>query len=176
MKALIIGAALALFTVSAPAQQAASQKSAGLGKTQPSTNEELNIRAYIELLRTDIRNGKTQLMGEVMQLDADESAKFWPIYKQFETEFSALGDKVMGLVKEYALNYDKMTDQVADHLGKQVLSIEQQRNELKAKYYEKIKAATGAILAVRFLQIENQLERLVALQIAAELPVVTANK
>jgi hypothetical protein len=176
MKALIIAGALALFTISAPAQQTGSQKPAGLGKAQASTNEELNIRAYIELLRTDIRNGKTQLMGEVMQLDADESAKFWPIYKQFESEFTALGDKVIGLVKEYALNYDKMTDPVADRLGKQVLSIEQQRNELKAKYYEKIKSATGAILAVRFLQVENQLERLIDLQIAAELPVVTANK
>jgi hypothetical protein len=111
-----------------------------------------------------------------MQLDADDAAKFWPIYKEFETELAALGEKVVGLVKEYALNYDKMTDPIADRLGKQVLSIERERNELKAKYYEKIKGAGGAILAVRFLQVENQLERLIDLQIAAELPVVTANK
>ena len=42
MKALIIGAALAVFAISAAAQQSAPQKSAGLGKAQASANEELN--------------------------------------------------------------------------------------------------------------------------------------
>src|SRR5262245_51170654 len=114
MKALIIAAAFVLVAGSASAQtQTASQKSAGLGKAQQgSGNADLNIRAYIELLRTDIRNGKTQLMGDVMQLDADESAKFWPVYKEFEAEYMAIGDKVVSMVKDYAMNYDKMTDAV----------------------------------------------------------------
>ena len=178
MKALMIAAALAIAGGSAFAQAQSASRSgaAGLGQPKQAANEEMNIRAYIELLRTDIRKGKAQLMGDVMQLDAEESAKFWPIYKEFDAEFASLGNQVMALVKDYALNYDKMTDASADRVAKQVLSIEQQRNGLKAKYYERMKSGLGAILAARFLQVENQIERLIDLQIAAELPVVTAPK
>ncbi len=178
MKALIVAAALTISGASASAQAQSASRSAapGLGRSQATANEEVNIRAYIELLRTDIRKTKSQLVGDVMQLDADESAKFWPIYKEFEAEFASLGDQVVALVKEYSLNYDKMTDAAADRMAKQILSIEQQRNGLKSKYYERMKSGLGAILAARFLQVENQLERLIDLQIAAELPVVSPGK
>jgi len=148
-------------------------KPAGLGKTEAVSNADVNICAYIELLRADVRNSKSQIMGDIMQLDAARAAAFWPIYKEFDVEFAALGDKVLAVIKQYAKNYANMTDPVADGIAKQVLSIEEQRNELKKKYYERLKTALGAIAATRFLQVENQLERLVDLQIAAELPVIS---
>src|SRR5205814_676787 len=83
---------------------------------------------------------------------------------------SLLGDKVVSVVKTYAENYLNMTDPVADGIATQILAIEMQRNELKKKYYERLKTAVGAVVATRFLQVENQLERLVDLQIAAESP------
>jgi hypothetical protein len=174
MKIILI-AAIALFGAAAQAQTLSKPvaKGAGLGKSELTSNGDMNIRAYIELLRTDIKNSKSQIMGDVMQLDADQAAKFWPVYKEFETEFSGLGDKVLAVIKNYADNYLDMTDPVADGIASQILAIEQQRNELKKKYYERIKTAVGAIVATRFLQVENQLERLIDLQIAAELPVIS---
>jgi hypothetical protein len=175
MKTILIAAIVALLGVAAQAQTLSkpAAKSAGLGKSELASNEDMNIRAYIELLRTDVKKAKSQITAEVMQLDADQAAKFWPVYKDFETEFSALGDKVVALVKNYAENYLKMTDPIADSMANQILAIELQRNELKKKYYDRFKTAVGAIVATRFLQVENQLERLIDLQIAAELPVVS---
>jgi hypothetical protein len=135
-------------------------------------SHEQNIKAYVEALRHDIRNSKAQIMGAVMQLDSDDATKFWPVYKQFEGELTKIGDQVTSLVHEYVANYDKMTPSVADGLATKLLSLEGQRNELKRKYYQKMKSATDAITAMRFLQVENQLERLIDLQIASELPVV----
>lgn len=147
-------------------------RNASLDKPQTLSSQELNIRAYIELLRTDVKKSKAQIIGEVMQLDADESAKFWPIYKAFENELSVLGDRVVGLLRKYADNYSNLNDSSADEIATQVLQIEQQRNELKKKYYERLKSELGAITAARFLQVENQLERLLDLQIASQLPVI----
>ncbi len=135
-------------------------------------SHEANLKAYVQLLRTDVQKSKAQIMGTVMQLDADQASKFWPVYKQFETELAGLGDQVVALIKTYATNYDKLTPQVADGLATKLLSIESQRNDLKKKYYGKMKAATDAITAMRFLQVENQLERVVDLQVASDLPVV----
>jgi predicted nucleotidyltransferase component of viral defense system len=75
---------------------------------------------------------------------------------------------------KYTDEFEKMNDDLADQLAQQVLSIEQQRNALKKTYYDRVKQGLGGIVAMRFLQVENQLERLVDLQIAASLPVIDA--
>ncbi len=97
-------------------------------------------------------------------------AKFWPIYKEFETEFTKIGDGIQALVKDYVSNYDRMTPEVADRLATKLLDIEQQRLDLKKKYYARVKGALDAVTATRFLQVENQLEKLLDLQLAAQLP------
>jgi hypothetical protein len=173
MKTLLMAAALALPSAYMLPAQTQSKPAKSAATADATSNEEKNIRAYIELLRTDVRKSKSQIMGEVMQLDADESAKFWPIYKDYQAESSALGDKVLAVVKKYAENYDNMTDAVADQLASEVLSIEQQKNALKRKGYERVKGTLGAITAARFLQVENQLDRVVDLQLAAQLPVIS---
>ena len=165
--ALLISSLLPAQTVNKPAVKPTS-----LGQAQNTNNEDLNIRAYIELLRSDLRSSKAQIVGRVMQLDADQSAKFWPIYKVYEADLSKIGDQIVSLLKQYTDNYDNMTPQVADELATKLLDIERQRIELKSNYYGKIKAALDAITAARFLQVENQLEKLIDLQIASELPVV----
>jgi hypothetical protein len=146
--------------------------SAGLGKTTSESNRDLNIRAYIELLRSDVQKDKAQVLGEVMQLDAAQAAKFWPIYKSFQTDLTAIGDKIVGVIKDYADNYESMTATAADNLGGRILDLEQERNALKRKYWGQMKSALDPVTAMRFLQVENQLERLVDLQVAASLPVV----
>jgi len=136
------------------------------------SNQDLNIRAYIELLRSDVNKSKVQVMGQVMRLDPEQAAKFWPIYKDYQAEASKIGDNVVGLVKDYAARYDDMTDAAADNLASRELALEQERTALKKQYYERVKAALGAIHAARFLQVENQLERIIDLQVSSQLPVI----
>jgi hypothetical protein len=172
----VLGCAI-LASTSVRSQDSSSlgtQKTASPGATEPgnASNEELNIRAYIELLRSDVKKSKTQIMSAVMQFDPKQSASFWPIYKDFDSDLSKIGDEIYAHVKNYAENYDNMTADVADELATKLLDIEQQRNALKRKYYERVKSALDPITAARFLQVENQLERLVDLQIAAQLPVI----
>ena len=174
MKRLIITAIIALLSFCVMLSQTRvnpGTKAAGIGKAQEASNEETNTRAYIELMRTDLKNSKTAVVGDVMRLNADEATKFWPVYKNFETEYASLGDQMIAAVKTYTEKYDNMTDSVCDELANAVLSIEQQRTALKKKYYDRVKDELGAITAMRFLQVENQLERILDLQVAAQLPV-----
>jgi len=156
---LVIVAALVL----ACALDAAAQ-------AEPASDEEKNLQAYIGLLRSDVRKAKSQVISEVMQFDSEQAAKFWPVYMEFEKEFTKIGDSIQTLVKDYILNYDKMTPEAADRLATKLLEIEQQRLDLKKKYYARVKGALDAVTATRFLQVENQLEKLLDLQLAARLP------
>jgi hypothetical protein len=140
------------------------------------TDQERNIRAYIELLRSDIRTSRSQLVIAVMQLDDEDTAAFWPIYKDFEAEYMQFGDAVLLLIRDYVEGYATMTNQAADRLATRLLDLEQARSNLKRKYYGKFKDALDAITAARFLQVENQIERIVDLQVASELPVMESSR
>jgi hypothetical protein len=126
----------------------------------------------MELLRTDVRKQKTDIIGQMMQFDTDEAAKFWPIYNEYNAELTKVGDSRLAMIKKYAENYENMTDAVADELIQTAIRNDQQRHDLKAKYYGRMKGALGAIAAARFLQVENQLLMLIDLQIASSLPVI----
>ncbi len=136
----------------------------------PLSDEEKNLQAYVGLLRSDVRKAKSQVISEVMQFDAGQAAKFWPVYMEFEKEFLKIGDGIQALVKDYIANYDRMTPEAADRMATKLLDIEQQRIDLKKKYYARVKGALDAVTATRFLQVENQLEKLFDLQLAAQLP------
>ena len=147
-------------------------KSATQATATSASNQELNIDAYIELLRTDVRKSKSQIMGQVMQFNPNQAATFWPIYQQFDATLTKIGDRTKELIRKYADNYGQMSGDVADQLATELLELEQQRNDLKKQYYHKIKQAIDPITAARFLQVENQLERLIDLEISAGLPVI----
>jgi hypothetical protein len=133
---------------------------------------EKNLREYVALLRTDVRQQKAEIMGSVLELNIDESAKFWPIYSQYDAELTKLNDRRLANIKEYASNYDQMTDEKADELVQGAFEYRKQRGELLAKYYGQVKTSLGAIQAARFLQVEEQLLEIIDLQIAASLPIV----
>ena len=169
---LVFGSLVAL---GCEAQATAGKKAEPASAKAPpasQSTEEQNLQAYMKLLRMDINKSKTQVIGEVMQFDSAQSAAFWPIYGQFQTDYGKIGDQIVGLVSDYVQNYDTMTDAVADRLALKLLDIEGQRNELKRKYYAKLKTAMDAITAARFLQVEGQIEKLLDLQLASHLPVV----
>ena len=135
------------------------------------TTQEKNVQEYVELLRSDVRQQKAEIMGAVMQLDVDQSAKFWPIYSEYDKELTKLNNLRVANIKEYARTYDQMTDAKADELIQNGMSYRKQRSELLAKYYGRVKESLGSIQAARFLQIEDQLLMIIDLQIASELPI-----
>jgi hypothetical protein len=133
---------------------------------------DVNLRAYVELLRSDVRAQKVAILSEMMDFTEEEDAKFWPIYREYDTELSKINDDRVTLIQEYAKNYDQMTDTVADRIARGALDLEARRNALKQKYYDRLKSALSATTAARFLQVENQLLMIIDLQISAALPVV----
>jgi len=132
----------------------------------------VNLRAYVELLRSDLRSQKVALLTEMMEFTEAEDTKFWPIYREYDLGLSKINDDRIALIQEYATNYEKMTDAVADRLARGALDLEARRNALKLQFYERFKTALSARTAARFLQVENQLLMILDLQISAALPIV----
>ena len=156
------------------AQSTPQASSAGKSSTSgaASDTQDKNIKEYIELLRTDVRQQKAEIMGSMMLLGPDQAAKFWPIYNEYDAALKKLNDQRTSNTLEYARSYGQMTDAKADELIRKALQYQQQRSDLLARYYDRVKQSLGAIQAARFVQIENQLLMLIVLRIASSLPVV----
>jgi hypothetical protein len=131
----------------------------------------LNLTAYAELLRSDVRAEKIAILTEMMGFTEAEDAVFWPIYREYNVEMAKLGDERMALIADYAKEYSTLTDANADRLATRALDLEARRQATKAKYYEKVKAALSPRTALRFLQVEHQLLLLIDLQVSASLPI-----
>jgi hypothetical protein len=111
-------------------------------------------------------------MSTMMQLDPDETAKFWPIYHDYDAELTKLNDLRVANIEEYSKYCNQMADEKADELVRNAIQYQQQRDQLLGKYYLQARDALGGITAVRFLQVEHQLLLIIDLQIASQLPVV----
>src|SRR5215472_14090270 len=149
-----------------------TEKSPAKTAAAAQTPEELNTREYIVLLRKDVNAEKAKFLGSVMQLDAEDAAKFWPIYRDFEAELNKVNDLRVTNMREYARTYAAMSDAKADELIQNAMAYQKQRDELLAKYYTRVKEQLGAITAARFVQVEGQLLSLIDLKIDSSLPVV----
>ena len=138
----------------------------------PDEARERNLRAYMEMLRSDIRTEKVAVIKQAMQFTHDEDVAFWPIYREYEVELTRLNDDLVKLVETYANVYDKLTAETANDLVVKSLDIESRRTALKQKYFAKFKGAVTPRTAARFMQVENQIQLLLDLQIAASLPLL----
>src|SRR5215510_12672351 len=161
----------------APTKAQAPAKSAAKPAPQAAEEEprELNLRAYVELLRSDLRTQKTAILAGTLQLNEQEDQKFWPIYREYEADLAKINDDRIANIKDYAEHFDQLTNEVADKLVLRALEIQGRRGALIASYYNKLKAALPAKTAARVIQVENQILLVLDLQIAASLPIAGAD-
>jgi recombinational DNA repair ATPase RecF len=83
-----------------------------------------------------------------------------------------LNDKRVEVIKDYAANFEKITEKKADELVKRSFSFRKQRNALLEKYYAKIAKVTSKVVAARFLQMESVLQGAGDVAIGSEIPLM----
>jgi hypothetical protein len=147
----------------------AAQESAAAVPAEPDPG---NLRTFIELVRRDIKTQKAFILAQNMEFTEAEAVDFWPLYEQYEGELDTLTDQRLALIRKYLAVYDTLTDEQARQLAAESLSLEEQRTALKRKYFPEFAAVITARKAVRFFQIENQLNAAIDLRLAASLPLI----
>jgi len=131
---------------------------------------------YMEMMRSDFRTTKTQILTEGLKLSEADGQKFWPIQREYETELAKIGDQRMQLIKDYAANYDSLTAPMAKQLTDRAFKLESSRLSLLKKYADKVSKTVSPAIAARFAQVEAIVNSLMDLQIRAETPLVPKPK
>jgi len=130
------------------------------------------LESDIQVLRSDLRAQKTQIISDQLKLSDAEGKSFWPIYREYETELSKLNDEKVAIIKDYATSYDTITDTQIQSLADRTFKLDNKRTDLKQKYFKKISKAVSPKTAARFIQLENRLDLLLNLQLADSIPMI----
>src|SRR4051812_12117565 len=69
--------------------------------TTPAARRADPVYSYVDEARQDLSDGKVKVINQVMRLSRDESAKFWPIYHDYEDELFDLGDKRIEMARAF---------------------------------------------------------------------------
>ena len=120
----------------------------------------------------DIDYKRKRLVEANMKLTPQEGEKFWPIYNSYRTEADKLSKKTLSIIIDYAGAYNTgaVSNDEATKLQKQVLELQDDKQDLKEKYVKRIAKEVSATRALRFLQIEDQLDAMALLEVTREIP------
>ena len=131
-----------------------------------------SLESEIELLRSDLKAGKVEVVKEALNVEGAKADAFWPVYRKYQLDLDKIGDKRIALIKDYAANYDSMTDAKAKSIVKQALDLQTQRTGLLKSYYPQFEKVLGSIDAAKLVQVEHLIMALVDVQLAAEMPLI----
>lgn len=146
----------------------------GQNSSQPQSNNsaQSNADRDVELLRRDIRSQKKQIIAANLQLTDTEAEKFWPLYDQYTAELIKINDVKYATIKEYAANFDTLTDDQAVSLARKTLEVDQSVAQLRLKYVPLVSKVISGKKTALFFQMDRRLVMLIDLQLAAQIPMI----
>jgi len=129
-----------------------------------------NMQIVLEKVRAD----KKLLVAENMQLNEAEAKAFWPVYERYQDELFLLRIRTVKLIKDYADAYEKMTDDTANKLLDEYMTIEKLGPKLRQAYLPKFRKVLSPVKTARYYQIENKIQAALMYELARNIPLMKA--
>ena len=152
-------------------QKPAAQSASGADAQSNSVSDK-----DIEMLRADLRAQRKQITAQNMTLTADEATKFWPIFDQYRQEAIKPNDERWAVIKDYAANYNTMTDAQAQEYMQRANAVDQQLLALRMKYVPVFEKVISPKKTALWYQIDRRIDLLINLQLSAVIPMVDTSK
>lgn len=129
-----------------------------------------SLDEQIELARQTAHIDRQAIIMANMNFNADESAEFWPAWKEYRLAVAANNDRLLALIKDFAASFEALTDMKADEFMTDYFSVSMQDLAIKQQFAQKINLFMPAKKVMRVIQIENKLDAAIDMQLAAEIP------
>src|SRR4051794_18120656 len=96
--------------------------------------EELTVEQQIAMTRSFTEAQRQATVAANVTLTDAEAAKFWPLYREYRNEVEKINDQTIALMKDFAANYETLSDDRAKSMADRWLSIQKERLARKTKY------------------------------------------
>ena len=113
---------------------------------------------------------KKEAIAQLVSVTGKDSIAFWKLYDEYNKKNLVTGKQRLKLYEQTAHAYGNMTPKVADSLAKQYFTNRFGQEKSLEEYYNKIKAATNAMIAFEFYQAEVYLLTQIRAHIMQQIP------
>src|SRR6266496_1141655 len=137
-----------------------SDRPAVLDDTQWSADDDM------QMLKTDLKSQKKQIVAANMNLTDAEAEKFWPVYDRYAADLANIYDTKLGLVEEYFENYKTMSGEEAESYIRRRAGVEEDVMQLRLQYVPELRKVLSGRETALFFQIEWRLDLMINLQLA----------
>ena len=107
-----------------------------------------------------------------MPLTEAEATKFWPVYDRYVAEMIKINDRRYTLIKDYAKNYDNLTDDQADNFIEQWVAFDRDDTQLRLQYIPEFQKVISHKKTAMFFQVDRRVGMMINLQLAGQVPLV----
>jgi hypothetical protein len=133
------------------------------------------IDDYLEVARDVLNSEKKASRRRAMILTDSESGPFWEMYNEYNAALYKVHTKRVNIIKDFASNYESMSDAKADELWTNSMAYQAELLKLNKAYYKKFKKIVPAGKAALYFQLENKIATLINAELALEIPLVETN-
>ncbi len=122
------------------------------------------------LLRGDVSSMKKELIAAHLTLTDGESTRVWQVYEQYSAEMSKINGRKTAILKEYAQEYDTLTDDQADDLIRRWLETDVEQAKLRRQFARIFQKVLPGKKAATFVQLERRISMMMDVQLTSRLP------
>jgi len=141
-------------TASAPGSEAADTKKA--------------LAQYREAMQAT----RADVMAKGLTLSADQAAKFWPMFEQFQKEQNVIIDAQVDAIQKYADHYSTLNATDSVTFVKALLDRDDKMQALRIKWLAKFQTVVPGGTAARAIQLDRRLSQLAQAQLSSQIPLV----
>jgi hypothetical protein len=135
-------------------------------------NPDGQLAAKVEAARSYTEAQRKAIVMKNLDLGKDETAAFWPVYRDYRSAMAKIQDERVKIIADYAENYRSMTGDKAKSLLEGYIRTDEDVLKLKRQYLSKFRKGLPETKVARYYQIENKMDALVAADLALQIPLV----
>lgn len=120
----------------------------------------------------DLQAKRADIMAKGLTLSAEQAAKFWPLYDQYQQEQDAVVNGQISATQAYADHFATLTDADALAYVGALLDRDAKMHDLRVKWLAKFQTVVPAKVAARAIQLDRRVSQVAQVQVSSQIPLV----
>jgi Spy/CpxP family protein refolding chaperone len=108
--------------------------------------------------KDEIKAQKIAFLTSELELTEKEAEKFWPIYNEYDTKMMANRKAHRSIMKKLR-NFDGLSDDEAYSLSEKIISLEEERTQIRKTYLVKFAKVLGKKKGAKVFYAEEKFKR-----------------
>ena len=131
---------------------------------QPTTEQ------VMQQFRDDLQASAADVMAKGLTLNAEQAAKFWPMFDAFQKDQQAIIDEHLASLVKYRDTYKTLSDADALAYANSLLTRDQKIHDLRVKYLAKFQTVVPTRVAARAIQLDRRLGLVAQVKVSSQVP------